>query len=321
MGDGDKTATFSLNLGGDLDDVAPEMAAQMEQLRAKISGGNDAVKQLSTSLRALRGSSDEVTAAKKQLKAMIESERTKVSQSNLALLKQGTTYEKLADRTRKAEAAHRKWVDEQKKLQEAKALEKVRAETEALSRGVKAAGGPVAGLVGRFGELKELVGTAGGGMAIFTALAAGAVAVVVALGAALAAATVSLVRWIVSEANALRTMQIMREAVTGTALDATHLGHQLDALASKVSTPKAELAKLGNELVRTLSGTRVSGQGIVDTFNLVAEASDAMGETVGNQLGEIIKRAKMMGRVQINPLELQGQACSSRTSPASSRSS
>ena len=114
-------------------------------------------------------------------------------------------------------------------------------------------------------------------MAAFAAMTTIAVAAVFAFGAAVAAASVSLVRWIVEEAGALRMMQITREAITGTAVDATHLGHQLDWLASRVSTPKEELAKLTNEITRTLSGTRVGGQGIVDTFNAVAEASDAMG--------------------------------------------
>jgi hypothetical protein len=302
----DKTASFSLNLDGNAGDVSEEMAKELEELRGKIEGSNGAVKQLSASLRSLRGSSDQVTAAKKQLRGMIESERQKVSAGNLQLLKQGVTYDKLTDRTKRAQAAHKKWIEEQKKISDAKALAKQAAETEGLARGLKAAGGPVSGLLGRFQALKETLGVSGGAMAVFGVLAAGAVAGVVALTVALASATVSLVKWIVAEAGALRMMGIMREAVTGTAVDALHLGHQLDALAAKVATPKEELAKLGNELVRTLSGTRVGGQGIVDTFNLVARASDAMGETVGGQLAEIIKRAKMTGRVQINPLELQG---------------
>src|SRR4029077_17799103 len=106
--------------------------------------------------------------------------------------------------------------------------------------------------------------------------------------------------------NAARTMNLMREAAGGTAANATALGHQIDALARSIATPKAELNELALSMTRSLLGTRVSGQGIVDTFNAVAQASEAMGKEAGSQIQSLITRGKQWGRMSLGIFELQG---------------
>lgn len=298
MAEGKNEASFAINLSGNATEIAPEMAAEMEALRQKISGGSDSVKQMNAALRSLKGTSDEVKSAKKQLQALLDAEKASVSASNLALLKQGVTYEKLADNVRKA-AAEKAKLDA--KLKDAE-LAKLTAKATAASNALKATGGPVAELKSRFESLKGIVGGAGGAMGAFTLLAAGAVAAVAALTVAAIALGVSLVRFIVTGADAARSLNLVREAFTGNAQNARNLGTQVDALAGKVSTSKEKL----NDLATQLTRTRLGGQAIVDTFNLVGQASAAMGDEVGNQLKDIVTRGQITRRIQINPLELQG---------------
>lgn len=291
-------ASFSINLDSDASEVSSEAAAELEKLRQTIHGSQDAVKQMSSSLRSLRGTSDEVKQAKAQLKAMIDSERNAISASNLALLKQGTTFEKLSGQARKAAAEQAK-LAESLKLDE---LKRIKAQTDGVSGALQKAGGPLAELKGKFDSLKEVLGGAGGKMALLVGAAALAAAALAALVIAAGAAVVSFVKFVVSSADAARNMNILREAMTGSAQNATNLGTQVDALAGKVSTSKEAL----NTLAASLGRTRLSGQAIVDTFNLVGRAADAMGDDVGNQLKDIVTRGQITKRIQINPAELQG---------------
>jgi hypothetical protein len=154
-------------------------------------------------------------------------------------------------------------------------------------------------------KLKKDMGGLAEGFAI-GGIIGGIVAALSVFTAGVGAASSSLTRFIVESADALRNMALFREAAAGSAQNAYNLGTQVDALARKVPASKVALNEMATALTRSLSGTRVSGQGIVDTFNLVAQASDAMGAEVGNQLGEIVKRSKQFGRLGINPFELQG---------------
>ena len=126
------------------------------------------------------------------------------------------------------------------------------------------------------------------------------------IASAVFGALVSLAKFIPESANALRTMGLFREAATGSAENAKAFGHQIDALGDKIPTSREELNKLSIEMSKSLVSTRVSGQGIVDTFNAVAQASAAMGDSTGKAIGNIIERGKMLGRIGIGFNELQG---------------
>jgi hypothetical protein len=283
----EKTASVGIKLDSDVAGKASEDAVELEKLRRAIHGSQDAVKQLGAAMRSLRGDSDEVKKAKSELKKKITEERDAISRNNLALLKQGLTYERLAERQRKAEK-----------------------EREKLSAGIRRAGGPIHELTANFESLKSVVTGTGGRLGALGLVGGTLVAVFAGMAAAVVAGAVALARFVVEGANAARAMNLVREAASGSAENAANLGTQVDALAAKVPTAKTELNALAAQLTRTLSGTYASGQGIVDTFNLVAQASSAMGDEVGRQLGDIITRGKQFGRIQINPFELQGTGVS-----------
>jgi uncharacterized phage infection (PIP) family protein YhgE len=327
----DKTSTYSVKFDSNGKAVGDEAADALSRLKATVEGSQGALKDYSTSLRSLRGASDEVKAAKDELKAKIEAERSAISAASLEILKAGSSYTKLADETRKAEAAQKKLSEATKKegLEKAKqqadalskqlekvaneGLERAKQQTEAFGKGLDKVGGPLSGLFAKFGSLKEAITGAGGSMGIMAlgagALAAGlaiVVGVVVSLANHVIDLTVSLAKWIVVSGDAARSAALEREAWLGSAQQAMALGHQIDALAAKVPTAKAELQKLALETNKAFAQSYVGGQGIVDTFNIIGTASAAMGEQVANQLGDIIKRAKDLGRVQIQPLDLRG---------------
>lgn len=298
----DAKATLSLNLEGNVAEKSAEDAAALEALRARIVSGTDAIRQNNAAMKSLRGSSTEVTTAREQLKARLDSEKDAVSALNLQLLKQGTTYQKVTEDARKLE-------NEQKRLAEqlkAKGIEEARDKSTALGNAVKLAGGPVAELKGRFEALKAVLGTSGAVMAGLVLVTAGLVAGVVALTTAFVSAGVDLVKFIAVGADAARSMNILRLATTKTEDNARNLGTQVDELAQRLSAPKEEL----NTLAAQLGRTRLSGQAIVDSFNAVGRASDAMGDDVGNTLRDIITRGQTWNRFQLNPLELQGKGIS-----------
>ena len=247
------------------------------------------------------GATDEVKEARTDLKSKLEAERDALSRNNLALIKAGTSYEKLARQERAASKA----TADQKKV------------TADLGKAVSTVGGPVATLRDKFDSLKDVLGGAKGatgaftvGAAVAVAAIAALVAVVIEIGKALVDATIAFAKFVVEGANAARTMQIMREAAGGSASNATALGNQVDALARKVATSKDELNAMSLEMTRAFLGTRVSGAGLVDTFNAVAQVSEVMGKQAGSAIQGIIERSKQWGRMGLGLFELQGTGVS-----------
>jgi hypothetical protein len=279
----EKEAVFRLKIEADAK-TAVESTAALEDFRKAIDKSKTLIGQYAQTMRALRGSSDEVVSAKAQLKARIDAERDAISRNSLAILKLGTSYEQVAKKAKLTTES-----------------------TKDVKAAISAAGGPVAELSGRFASLKEILGGANTGLALSTLAAAAALAAFVALGVAVVAAAISLGKFVLESANALRAMGLQREAVTGSADDAARMGRQVDLLATKLATPKEKLNELYISLRRTFDQSRVSGQGILDTFTAVASASAAAGDETGHALQEIIDAGKRAGRVGLNPQQLVGK--------------
>jgi hypothetical protein len=279
----DAAATFSIDVEGTAPTFSKEATKSLEELRASVRGSQDAVKQYSETLRGLTGKSAEVLDAKTKLKAAIDREKSQMSAAGIEILKMGSSYGKLAAEAKKAAAAN-----------------------DNGTRAVKAIGGPLQSGIEKLEKFKEVMG----GGNVSAALFAGGLALltvgVVALTTAAIGGVASLAKWIFTSADAARSLQLVREAATGSAEQAKNLGTQVDALARKVPTAKKELNDLAADLYRRFNNTAASGQVIVDTFNIIAQSSAAMGDTVGKQLGDIIERSKRFGMIHLNPFELQG---------------
>lgn len=279
---GEKTATFAVKVPTETNALATANA--VDALRQSITTSQDRVKGLQGNLRLLKGATDEVKAAKDKLKSAIVAEQTAVSSNALALDKLGSSYERVKKKAEEASGGFAAINDNARKL-----------------------GGPVAEVTGRlekFGQVLEVAGTEP------LLAAAGAVGVfVVALGGLAAGVGYAIGKigaFTLESGNALRTMGLWREAALGSEESSRHFGNQIEALAGKIPTTREELNRLAVDQSRLLIGARISGQGIVDTFNAVAQEAAAMGDSAGKQIEDLITRMKRVGRLGIGRFELQG---------------
>lgn len=297
MSQSGQEAKFSVAFDGNVKDFSDEAATSVEELHAAIDGATGSLKEISGSMRNLKGKGDDVVKMKNELKAKADAVRDSISRQELALLKAGTSYTKI---TNDAKKLAQQQVEAKKKNDEATAKEKDRLN--ALTSAVQKGGGPVASLRARFSELKEMLTGAGGGMAIAALAMTGLIAAGAKLGSMLISSGISLAKFALESANALRAMGLQREAALGNAESAKNLGDQIEVLAMKVPLSREAL----NDLAVTLSKTRLSGQQIVDTLNLVGTASAAMGDEVGGRLKDIVTRSQQTQRMFISPQELFG---------------
>ncbi len=249
---------------------AAEAGDSVESLRDRIAGSTSEIKAMAGSLRQLRGTSDEVKAAKAALTSKIEAERNSVSAATLALVKQGKTYDDAAQKEKKAGASKKKLTGEVGDLKE------------------------------KLTALKPATADAGGAMDLVKAAALGLYAAAAALVVGIAAAGTSLVQFILKSADAARNAGLVREAFSGTAKNASNLGSQIDALSQKVPTSKAVL----NDLAVKLMNMRLPGQATVDTLNAVGQASAALGDEAAGKLQDFIARGRQFGMMRIDPREM-----------------
>ncbi len=277
----DKTATFGIKIP--VETNAGESANSVDALRKSIAESQGAVKAFEATLRSLRGKSEEVTEAKTKLRAAANAERDAISRSTLELGKQGKT---LFDVGKKAGGAGKEFSN--------------------VKNAISAAGGPVATLKSKFESLTSILGGSGAaaGLAMFSIAALAAACVALAAGVGLAA--ISLGKFILEAGNELRTMSLFSEAASGSAANAKALGNQIEATARLVPIARKELHEMQLELVRGAQGSRMSGAAVVDTFNAVAQASGAMGKSVGKSIEDILTRGKLMGRMSLGIEELNG---------------
>lgn len=277
----DKTATFGIRVPVDTNAAAGANA--VDALRRQIEGSQDAVKRYSSSLKNLRGDSLEVKSAKEGLKAAINAERDAISRSTLALGKHGATVIDTVKKTKDATGTH-----------------------DALKNKLREVHPAVSSVMEGFDKLKGAVTGSNGAMVAAVGAAGALAAAMVAVTAGVIGAGVGLGKFILEEGNALRTMGLLREAAGGSAENAKALGSQIEALGFKVPQSRKELNEMAVDLTRMFAGTRVTGQGMVDTFNAVAQASAAMGQQAGGKLREVIERSKTFGRMGLGLNELQG---------------
>ena len=267
-------ATFSIDLEGNAKQASAAMAKEIEDLRKRIQGSTESVAGMSKMLRGLRGNSEEVSEAKAKLKARISLEKDAISAANVALLKHGTILKQSAAGSGEM--------------------------SEALVKGLHHVGGPLAESVSRFGILKEALSESGSKAALGAIGIGIMVAGLAKLAESAVDAAVSLGKWIVVTGDASRNLRLMQEAFAGSAANGANLGSQVDVLSAKLPIAREKI----NELATGLMRTRLNGQQIVDTMNIVGQASAAMGDDVGKALGDIVKRSAMARRFFLTPQEL-----------------
>lgn len=279
MGAGDKTVTFGIKV--EAESNADDAASSVEELHKRLTASQDAIKAYGSSLRNLRGNTEEVKDAKEKLKAAVQAERDKITQSTLALGKHGTTVLDVGKKTKEAAT-----------------------KMDALKNAFSTVGGPASEATSKLETLKSL----------FAGVNSGAVAAVVGVGAlvaamalvtvAVGAATVSLAKFILESGNFLRAQNLSREAASGSASNVKAMGHQFDELASKIPMPIEKMHELELGLTRTFKAGRAGGQAFVDTMNAIGQVASANGDEAGKAIEEVLTRGSMLGRMGLGVNEL-----------------
>jgi len=279
-------ARYPIKIESNAAQVANEGATALEQLRARIEASKTAVRGYSDSLKSLVGNSDEVVAAKKELKDLIDAENTSLNRDTLEVLKQGATYDKLSQ-------AHKKAIADKKALE---------AETRKNEAADKSA---IPAINTLKSAIEEMTAAEIAEAAAEAAATAGITLLVGAVtGAAIAVPvlTKAFAEYALTSGNLLRTQQLNREAFVGNAEDALHLGNQIEALKERTTQSRAELNAMATDLAQ--AGNK--GNELVDALAAVSEESSALNDKAGTQLKEIISRGAQFNTFALGALELQG---------------
>ena len=292
-------ATFGIDLEGNVADKADDDADALERLRSKIQGSEQSIREMSGSLRRLRGDTEEVKAAKEQLRAKIQAERDAISGATQELVKQGTSYDKLNGKVRDAARAREKMA----KSLDGNGTAKAKADADGLSTAFQKLGGPAAGKASSgLDTLRKVAGQGSSGMQLTRVAAFGLALGLAALAAAAVAGVASIAKWAIGQASMLRTLNLTRQAALGNAKDAAALGTQVEALADKVSLGREQLNGMAVDLVKN----KLGGQVLVDSFNAVGQAAAAMDDQIGAQIQGLITRGKNSKRFSLGRFELDG---------------
>jgi peptidoglycan hydrolase CwlO-like protein len=284
-------AQFTIDLGGDLASQAKSAADALTGLKDRIKSTQAETQGYRDALKNLKGSSDETKKAQEDLRGKID-----------------TLKKSMVDSKASAQILRDKLVQlRQSTKDQASAAKEAAERAKALDGALRAAGGPVQSLRDRFEHLREVMG--GGAVSAASLLVAGVAAVavgVVALTAAVIGVAASFAHWIVEATDMARTLGLLQEAAAGSAENSAAMTSQIDAMARRVPTARAELQKMYEETYRLANFSTMSGQAIQSTYEAIAQSSAAMGQQVGAQIGEIITRSKQLGVVRIGRLDVLG---------------
>lgn len=295
MASGKEEANFAVNLEGTAADSAKRTGDAMEDMRARIEASQAAIKGMAAAMRLLRGPGAEIQKQRDELNAKLKAERQSLGLAQSALVKQGTSYDKLSEKIKKAKEAQKELSDKRAK---------------AMSAALSTAGGPVAQLAARFETLKSVLGGQGGGGAVgalglLTLGTAAAVAAIVGVTAALAAGVVGFAKWALAGADAARSTRLFREsAMGGNAQWGATFGAQVDELAKRVPLARSKLDELGAGLARN----KIGGQAWVDAMAAVAGATAGLDEEAGRNIEDFITRARQFNRFRLDPREMTRSA-------------
>lgn len=269
---------FNVKIDADADSAA-EAALELDRLKSALQKSQSAIAAYRTQMATLKGPTDQVKAAKAKLTEAIAKEKAAMKNSTEAS---------------KAALSLLKLADAEKKL--LGAGEKAKKSQDGLKKSISAIGGPAKVVRDKLDSLKDILGGTTSGWGAMAVGAAAAAVVLAAAIAVIAGLAVKLTDFVVTSGDSLRNLRLMREAVSGNTENATAWGHQIDWLSLKLATSKDDLNAMVVALEKSLRGTRVSGQGMVDTFTAVATASEAMGKDTGKALEDILTRGKLTGR-------------------------
>lgn len=267
----DASATFEINLQDGTSGAAEHASNALARLRRSIDADTKALAEMQRAMKNLQGGTVVNVEQFRQLKAQIDEKKASIAQAQSAFISLGGAFNKTRPPTDKFKEFLR------------------------VSQSMP---GPLGGIVGSFGKLKELL--AGSAMTIaLIGIAAGFTALVVAAGLA----TAALLKYGIAQANATRAELLRLEAMTKmrslwgfAAGSASELQNAIDRISDSTSLGRDKVAEYGMQLYRmglrgenlseALEGAAIKGAVLGDEA-----ARGFMGWAAGaNMAGRSVKR-------------------------------
>ncbi len=249
----DATATFALNLSGDMS-AAEAAAGDLELMKTAISAD---IKELNALKRAMQdvNKGGEVDVATFR----VMQDRAKELQSSIAkgqqdFVRLGGSFGSTANG--------------------------MSAATAGLDATTKKALGPMGEQFERLGALKSVLGTSGLAAAGFAAAVVALAVVVVAAVAAIGQLVIEMAQFALASSDAALKSQIMLEGLTGSAGAAGELGNTIASVAGKVTVSSAKVQELATGLYK--AGKR--GAELEEALTAAALEADGLGKNASPEL-------------------------------------
>lgn len=288
---GDLQTKFSVNVDdGDSKAKTRELAKELQALKDTFKQSQGEIEAYRTQMKNLDKTSSDYKARASEVQNNIKGVRAAMADNR-------KTAGDLRDRLQELK---------QKTKEEADAAKVSEERHKAVGGAIKAAGGPMGEVKGKLEALKDAFSSGNAASVLFVGGFALLTAAVLAATAAVLAGVVAFGKWAIGAADAQRSLDLLQEAAAGSATNSAAMTTQIDAMARRVPTARAELQKLYEETFRLADHTRMSGGAIQSTYEAIAQSSAAMGDSVGKQIGDLITRSKEFGVIRIGRLDVQG---------------
>jgi len=267
-----ETARFAVELDvTDVEDGAASAAAALAKLRAKIEDETKALRDMQAAMGRLKGSSNEVIAAKKDLQTKITASKESIAQAQASYLKGGGALDQIG----------------KKSLDAAKGAKANAGAQVELGKATGAAGAQSAAAAGSAGRLAGALGRIGP--------IAAAIAAVLIL-------TVGLIVAAVKMADLARSARLANEAMAGSAEGGAKLGGRIDKLSKSLPMTKAALT----DIAKALTDKGLQGASLEYALSAVARTTAVLGATAGGKIQAVAEEAKRLKRFTAQALDFTG---------------
>jgi hypothetical protein len=268
----DQVARFAVELdASDVEDGAESAADSLAKLRTKIEDETKALREMQAAMGRLKGSSNDVIAAKKELQTKIAASRESLAKAQASYLKGGGA---LSDIGKKATDA-------------GKAVEKNGMAQQLAGKASEELSAKVAGAGGSLGKFAQGLGRLGPYVA--------AIVAVLALTVGFAALAVGM-------ADTSRSARLVTQAMAGSEQGGAKLGGRIDALSKSLPITKAALV----DISRALTDKGLQGASLEYALGAIARTTSVLGATAGGKIQAIAEKSKELKKFTAQALDFTG---------------
>lgn len=268
----DKSASFAVELdASQVEDGAEDAASALEKMREKIEADQKALRDLQGAMGRLKGNSNEVAEAKKQLTERIKATKESLGQAQAGYIKGGGALDLIG---KKSDAAGKA------------------SKVNAVAQGE--AGKAMGDMAGKAGAGAAGAGRLAGALAKVGPYAAAA--------AAILAVTFGLALVALKFADAARSAHLANVAMTGSEAAGSKLDARIGALSKSLPMARAEL----DQIARALTDKGLQGGSLEYALSAVARTTAVLGQSAGAKIQAIAEKSKELKRFTAQALDFTG---------------